>query len=82
MLYHVRLPLVASKLLESYLNHCEDKSLKVRKLKSVCVLEFLKVLVLFSVVDSIGDPDPQDPHVFGPSGSGSIVREHKFKQKI
>jgi hypothetical protein len=29
VLYHVRLPLVASKLLESYLNQCEDKSLKV-----------------------------------------------------
>jgi len=23
---------------------------------------------------SVGDPDPQDPHVFGPPGSGSLVR--------
>jgi hypothetical protein len=23
---------------------------------------------------SVGEPDPQDPHVFGPPGSGSLVR--------
>jgi hypothetical protein len=30
------------------------------------------------VGDSIGDPDPdpQDPHVFGPRGSGSISQRH------
>ncbi len=25
---------------------------------------------------SVGDPDPQDPHVFGPSGSGSISQRY------
>ncbi len=26
---------------------------------------------------SVGDPDPQDPHVFGPPGSGSISRRYR-----
>jgi hypothetical protein len=26
----------------------------------------------FFTVVSVGDPDPQNPHVFGPPGSGSI----------
>ena len=34
MLKHVRLPLVATKLLESYVNNCTDISLKVFLLKS------------------------------------------------
>jgi hypothetical protein len=25
---------------------------------------------------SVGDPDPQDPHVFGPPGSGSISQRY------
>jgi hypothetical protein len=27
---------------------------------------------MFIVSTSVGDPDTQDPHVFGPPGSGSI----------
>jgi hypothetical protein len=27
-------------------------------------------------VASVGDPDPQDPHVFGPPGSGSISQRY------
>jgi hypothetical protein len=26
------------------------------------------------VVNSVADPDPPDPYVFGPPGSGSLVR--------
>jgi hypothetical protein len=29
-----------------------------------------------SVVDPDLEPDPQDPHVFGPSGSGSISQRY------
>jgi hypothetical protein len=28
----------------------------------------------FSISDSVGEPDPQDPHVFGPPRSGSIIQ--------
>ncbi len=31
---------------------------------------FISSLLILS--NSVGDPDPQDPHVFGPPGSGSI----------
>jgi hypothetical protein len=30
----------------------------------------------FIVVSSVWDPDPQDPHVFGPPGSGSISQRY------
>jgi hypothetical protein len=38
-----------------------------------------KIVPLFSVTDpdlriSVGDPDPQDPHVFRPPGSGSVIQ--------
>jgi hypothetical protein len=29
-----------------------------------------------TVNSSVGDPDPQDPHVFGPPGSGSISQRY------
>ncbi len=32
---------------------------------------YMSSLNICSVADSVGDPDPQDPHVFGPPGSGS-----------
>jgi hypothetical protein len=27
-------------------------------------------------LNSVGDPDPQDPHVFGPPGSASIIQRY------
>ncbi len=30
------------------------------------------------VETSIGHPDPQDPHIFGPPGSGSISQRYGF----
>jgi len=37
-------------------------------------IEKLKVHCISSAASSVGDPepDPQDPHVFGPPGSGSF----------
>jgi hypothetical protein len=32
------------------------------------------ITAFFNPVGSVGDPDPQDPYVFGPPGSGSLVR--------
>ncbi len=32
---------------------------------------FVLLIVRLPVSGSVGDPDPQDPHVFGPSGSTS-----------
>jgi hypothetical protein len=32
-----------------------------------------------SVFTSVGDPDPQDPHVFGPPGSGSISQRYRYR---
>jgi hypothetical protein len=38
----------------------------------------LNVLSLLPLTSSVGDPDPeQDPHVFGPPGSGFINPEYE-----
>jgi hypothetical protein len=47
----------------------------------VVLLNFIKVMRIRNprkVVSSVADPDPPDPHVFGPPGSGS---ESIIKQK-
>ncbi len=31
---------------------------------------------------SVGDPDPQDPHVFGPPGFGSIIIKGQCQEII
>ncbi len=38
--------------------------------------QVLQVILLQLLTYSVGDPDPQDPHVFGPPGSGSISRRY------
>jgi hypothetical protein len=42
------------------------------------------VLFLRSVGDLDPEPDldPQDPHVFGPPGSGSFPFSHKYVERI
>jgi hypothetical protein len=40
-------------------------------------VRLLFILVEFSVpATSVPDPDPPDPHVFGPPGSGSISQRY------
>jgi hypothetical protein len=34
------------------------------------------------VMSSVPDPDPPDPHVFGPPGSGSFYHQAKIVRKI
>jgi hypothetical protein len=38
------------------------------------IIMIIPAYSIFSVADSNPDPDPPDPHVFGPPGSGSISR--------
>ncbi len=38
-----------------------------------------KIVVISSVADS--DPDPSDPYVFGPPGSGSFYHQAKIVRK-
>ncbi len=34
----------------------------------------VRTLAFYLVIPSVGDPDPEDPHDFGPPGSGPLVR--------
>ncbi len=44
----------------------DNAGVRLGQEKSICQASFFTVLV------NVGDPDPQDPHVFGTSGSGSF----------
>ncbi len=33
----------------------------------------------FESIDSVADPDPPDPHVFGPPGSGTEFISHRYE---
>jgi hypothetical protein len=40
------------------------------------ILYFIILIDFYCAVGSVGDPDPEDPHVVGPPGSGSAVQRY------
>jgi hypothetical protein len=59
-----------------------DHDLNPQQIKIIRTLDFVVKVEfktkLFIVKDSVGDPDPdpQDLHVFGPPGSGSVSQRY------
>jgi hypothetical protein len=54
---------------------------KGRRSRKIFILSLPLTLIFrdFHVeINSVGDPDPQDPHVFRPPGSGSIIQRSGY----
>ncbi len=49
---------------------------RTRPVTSFPDLKFPSLIWIFTVSNSVADPDPPDPHVFGPPGSGSTSQRY------
>jgi hypothetical protein len=61
----------------SYLIMTTGDQAQINSAEKALIYRSLRRLV--KAFNSVGDPDPQDPHVFRPPGSGSISERYGFK---
>jgi hypothetical protein len=53
----------------------------IRSLHKRRAIEIRRWASFFLLYSSVADPDPQDPYVFGPPGSGSFYSQAKIVRK-